>query len=316
MGGVKRSKQMSQKPNPFFNQIRKKSLIVLLVLFAFGHGIQAQRITIERDIVYAHRDGLDLMLDIGNVTGHQGKIPALIFLPGNAWGWAWGSSWNRNQYYPVLGNFALEGYVAISIDYSPISIKDGEKTKFPFPTQLYDVKNAIRWVRAHAEQYGIDPEKIGLLGWSSGAHLALLDALTRPEDNMDGDINYPAYSASVQAVVAIGADTDLLVEYEDYPKTQPPSRDILVALIGGTPSDKPDMYRIASPITYARIDSPPILSIMGMEDAPKLAQMFDSRMKEVGAIHTLVLVNDMGHENAWDDDAVIPFFNKWLKNGK
>jgi acetyl esterase/lipase len=209
----------------------------------------------------------------------------------------------------VLPQTAREGYVAISIEYSPISIKEGGKTKFPFPTQIYDVKNAIRWVRAHADQYGIDPEKIGLLGWSSGGHLALLAALTGPEDGLDGDAEYAENTCDVQAVVTIGAPTDMAANYADYPD----DRDVLQALLMGTPTDRQDAYRVASPITYVHKGSPPILSIMGTDDAPSQAEILDTRMKEVGANHTLLLIEGMGHENSWDDPSILPFFNKYLK---
>jgi acetyl esterase/lipase len=272
-------------------------------------GAQAQRVTIEKDIVYASRDGLDLMLDVGKVEEQQGRLPAIIYLPGNSWGAAWGFAWDRSQGLIPIMQTAREGYVVISIDYSPISIKEGGKTKFPFPTQIYDVKNAIRWVRAHADQYGIDPEKIGLLGWSSGGHLALLAALTGPKDNLDGDVKYAENTCDVQAVVTIGAPTDMAANYADYPD----DRDVLQALLMGTPTDRQEAYHVASPITYVHKGSPPILSIMGTDDAPGQAEILDARMKEVGANHTLLLIEGMEHHNDWVDPSVIPFFNKYLK---
>jgi acetyl esterase/lipase len=289
---------------------RRLFYVTVLLMVATGLPLQGQKVLVEKGIVYFSRDGLSLMLDLARPADQRGVEPAVIFLPGNGWGRWWGPEFDRRQFSYAIEDTAESGYVAIAIDYSPTSIKDGSKTKFPFPTQIYDVKNAIRWVRANANRYGIDSEKIGLVGWSSGGQLALLAGLTRPQDNLDGDIKNGEYRCDVQAVVSIGAIADMKKAYAESGDR----RDTFEALLGGSPAAVPEKYRIASVVTYVRGDSPPILSIMGENDYPSQAELLDRKMKEVGATHTLVLVPAMGHANAWSNPQVLPFFDKHLKD--
>lgn len=304
---------MTNKIHSTSGNCRRSIFTFIFLIFIAHSAIQAQEVTIEKDLIFDTRDGLNLMLDLARLADNPEKMPALIFLPGNAWGWYWAPSMDHRQNRVTIRKFAQEGYVAISIDYSPVSIKEAGKTKYPFPIQLFDVKNAIRWVRSRADLYGIIPDKIGLVGWSSGGHLALLAALTRPEDDMDGDIRNPGYSCDVQAVVSIGANSDLSIAYNEK-KDEANIIHIYEALLGGSPDERPEMYRKASPITYVYKDCPPILSIMGTNDYPKQAEILDKRMKEVGSSHILDLIQGMGHSNYWNDPWVIPFLNKYLKN--
>lgn len=295
------------------NDMWRYLFTAVLLLLATHPITLAQEVSIEKDLIYSTRDGLNLMLDLARPTDGSERMPALIFLPGNGWGYYWGPSMDHRQYRITIRKIAQAGYVAISIDHSPISIKEDGKVRFPFPTQLYDVKNAIRWARSHADQYGIISDKIGLIGWSSGGHLALLAALTRAQDDLDEDTTDAGYSCNVQAVVSIGAISDLSIAYNDFRGDAVVPR-VYTDLLGGSPAERPEMYRISSPINYVHRDSPPILSIMGTNDYPKQAEMLDQRMKEVGAIHILKLIQGMGHSNYWSDPAVIQFFDKYLKN--
>jgi acetyl esterase/lipase len=289
----------------------------ILAFGAMTSAANAQEVTIERDVVYAHRTGLDLMLAIATVEARTDRVPALIFLPGNGWGRWGGPTMDRRQYWGALKKTALKSYVAVSIDISPISITDQAKARFPFPTQLFDVKNAIRWVRAHADQYGVDPDRIGLIGWSSGGHLALLAALTRAEDGMDGDVLFPELACNVQAVVSMGAPTDLASFYAECVGLEDPInrgyRLMLETLLGGTPDQVPEAYRRTNPVNYVRTGAPPVLSIYGSDDEPEQAHALDARMKEVDAEHTLKVIQGMGHENVWNDPDVMPFFDRVLK---
>jgi acetyl esterase/lipase len=295
-------------------------IIAVVLLCAAASAIDTSGVTLERDIVYARRPGLDLKVDVAFLAGGLQKVPAIIFIPGNGWGWWWDQTMDRRQCSWALPGVVAKGYVAVSIDHSPSSQLDAGKARFPFPAQVSDVKNAIRWVRAHAEQYGIDESRIGVIGFSSGGHLATLAGLTCPDDGMDGEVLYPGYSANVQAVVSLGAPMNLERSYrESVGQRDPDLRQnvsILELFLGGSLEQVPDMFRRANPAAYVRPDSPPILSIYGVNDDPQRGEELDARMKEVGVEHTLKVIKGMGHEFRWYDPDIWRFLDRVLKSVK
>jgi acetyl esterase/lipase len=104
---------------------------------------------------------------------------------------------------------AERGYVAVTVDYRLLSGSEGIKTNDPFPAQLHDVKCAVRWLRGNAEQYNIDPARIGVYGCSFGGYLALMLGLTDLSDAMEGECGNLNLSSEVQAVVNMSGLTDL-----------------------------------------------------------------------------------------------------------
>lgn len=83
-----------------------------------------------------------------------------------------------------------------------------------FPAQIHDAKAAIRWVRANAKKYHVDPDRIGVTGGSAGGHLSLLVGLTDPASNLEGNSGNPDQSSRVQAVVNVFGPTDMAFCYE------------------------------------------------------------------------------------------------------
>ena len=147
---------------------------------------------------------------------------------------------------------AQRGYVAVTVDYRQTSIKEKGKIKFLFPAQLYDVKCAIRRLRANAKKYSIYSNHIGVAGWSSGGHLALMLGLTVLSDGLEGDCGDREYPSRVQAVVIACGPTELVSMYNESSDEPGP----VVDLLGGNPQELPDQYAKASPITYVRSDAP------------------------------------------------------------
>lgn len=205
--------------------------------------------------------------------------------------------------------------MAVSVDYRLTSVRESGNVKYPFPAQVHDVKCAVRWLRANAREYKIDPDRIGAVGWSSGAHLALMLGLTDTSHGLEGECGDLNYSSRVQAVVSLAGPTDFIGLYQET-RYSP-----IEALLGGTPEEVPEQYRMASPLTYVSKDDPPVLSIHGDRDPevpPKQAELLDAKMKEVGASHTLILETGAGHHtsdlvNFYEDNPVWDFFDRHLK---
>jgi acetyl esterase/lipase len=207
-------------------------------------------VVFEKDVVYGKGGGADLKLDLSRPKDAQGKkLPCVVVIHGG--GWAAG---DKSAHDDLTWKFAQRGYVSATVGYrfAPASA---------FPAQVNDVKCAVRFLRANADKYGIDPRRIGAVGFSAGAHLSMMLATMDKEDGLEGDGGWPDQPSKVQAAVSFFGPTDLAA-------TDVPDRvkDILKAFIGGTPVDKPREYRQASPLTYVSPGDAPMLLFQGTRD--------------------------------------------------
>ncbi|WP_081752091.1 alpha/beta hydrolase [Paenibacillus sp. 1-18] len=194
-----------------------------------------------------YRDPMD---ELFNREGNQEKYPLIIYLQGCGWGW---SKQDTFAFVPQLSEFAKMGYVIASVQYRT-------SDSAIFPAQIQDVKAAVRFLKANASLYNIDPERVGVWGDSSGAHLALLLGLTEGNEEFTGDREYPNESSSIQAVVDWFGPTDFLT-MSQYPSVfdhdsphSPESK-----LVGGAIQENKDKARKASPMQYIHSEAPPIL---------------------------------------------------------
>jgi len=167
------------------------------------------------------------------------KRTAVILLHGG--GWSFGHRSEMHRYARLLRD---RGFVAIAAEYR----LTGEA---PWPVQILDVKDVIRWVAGNADWLRIDPAKIALQGFSSGGHLALLAAATA------GGVAFGA-PAPVAAVVSLFAPPDLTQAV--FPVRPPP----LISLFG--PEGNEDLARAASPLYHIAPGFPPAFLLSGMED--------------------------------------------------
>ena len=185
-----------------------------------------------------------------------------------------------------------------------------------FPAQIHDAKAAVRWLRANATKYDVDPNHIGVTGRSAGGHLSLLVGLTDPDDDLEGDSGSPGESSRVQAVVNVFGPTEMAECYRTSSVAW-----IFRLFMGGTPDEAADTYQQASPIAYVSDDDPPVLTLQGDQDRlvpVAQATMLDEKMKSVGAPHTLTVFKGHGHGfggeyRAKELDAMWAFFDEHLK---
>lgn len=288
--------------------------VVLGVLVLAGNVALCADIVIEENVTYGKAGDTELKLDLARQQG-DGPFPAIVFIHGGGW-----SGGNRQMYRGQIQEAAQRGYVAATISYRLMKYDEAKKettTADPiFPAQIHDAKAAIRWVRANATKYNIDPNRIGVTGGSAGGHLSLLVGLTDPASGLEGDSGNPEQSSRVQAVVNVFGPTDMVYCLE---KSSAPW--IVRLFMGGTPAEVGERYKAASPITYVSDNDPPVLTLHGDHDALvpiEQATALDTKMKAVGASHTLMVFEGQGHgfggednKKAWD--ATWEFFDRHLK---
>ena len=176
------------------------------------------------------------------------KRPGLIFIHGG--GWAAGS---HDDLSKQIQYAARKGYVAVSVGYR-FAPQD------PFPAQIEDVKCAVRWLRAHAAELKLDGDKLGAIGFSAGAHLAMMVGVMDAGDGLEGEGGWADQSSKVQAVVAYFGPTNFQVELPAV------SKGIVKHFIGFEQSEKPELYKQASPINYVNQGDAPMLLYQGTAD--------------------------------------------------
>ena len=254
-------------------------------------------IVLEENITYGKAGDTELKLDLARPQGN-GPFPAIVFIHGGGW-----SGGNRQAYRGQIQEAAKRGYVAATISYRLMKYDEAKKettTADPiFPAQIHDAKAAIRWVRANAKKYHVDPDRIGVTGGSAGGHLSLLVGLTDPSSGLEGDSGNPDQSSRVQAVVNVFGPTDMAYCYEKSSVAW-----IFRLFMGGTPAEAAERYKAASPITYVSKDDPPVLTLHGDQDAlvpVEQARMLDEKMKAAGASHTLIVFKGQGHGFGGED---------------
>ncbi|MBO0880427.1 MAG: alpha/beta hydrolase [Mycobacterium sp.] len=201
--------------------------------------------------LYGNADGVELSLDLVLPQQQSAEpYPVAVWLFGG--GWSDGSRTGGVGYWCSL--LAAHGIASASVDYR----LSGDA---PFPAQIHDVKAAIRWVRANAATYGIDPDRIGIWGHSAGGHLAALAALTGELPQLEGNCGTPGVSSRIQAAAIASANTDFLALDPadlDHP--------IFTQFFGGTRAEREDVIRLASPLTHVQPEAPPFLIAHGTLD--------------------------------------------------
>ncbi len=238
-------------------------------------------VTVKKDIAY--REGnpmwvLDLYLPEG--AAPEGGRPGLVVVHGGGWknGDKAGGMWSS-----IPAGYAAKGYVAIGVNYR----------MYPEVGMLdciADVKCAVRWLRAHAEEYGLDSDRIGAYGNSAGAHLVSILGLTSKEAGLEGDGPYKDVSSQVQAVCASATPADFIHWSSNQPASIP-------ALTQGG-GEMEENAKKASPVTYVSKDAPPFLLVHAKDDRTVPYQQgrdLSEKLKAAGADVTLMSYDDGGH---------------------
>jgi acetyl esterase/lipase len=221
----------------------------------------------------SYRDGSRAcVLDLALPKGHSDRPrPAVIVIHGGGWIEGDKSSFDVQRTPGNIVDFAAAGFVAASVNYR----LSGEA---PFPAGLYDCQAAVRWLRAHASEYHLDPNRIGAYGNSAGGHLALLLGLLAPSSGLEErDGPFPAESSGVQAVVSDSGPIDLVAEHKNGTL-----RTVIERFLGGPPDQKRlAAYRAASPINHLGGKMPPLLLIYGEADNQVDARTADRLVSEL-----------------------------------
>ena len=236
-------------------------------------------VTVDHDVVYASIKGGDLHLDVYEPSADRGTAsrPAVMLIHGGGW-----SSFDKSTMRGMGEFLARHGFVAFSVDYRLFTGKENL-----WPAQLDDAQTSVRWVRAHAGKYNINPDRLGAFGHSAGAQLAALLGMEDTRENSDPAL--AKYSSRVQAVVDVSGPTDFTIP--DGPEGEA----FMASFLGVAYAKNQEVWRDASPVFHVGKKNAAFLIVHGTQDeSVPLAhaqELFD-KMHAAGETAKLLKMND------------------------
>lgn len=265
-------------------------------------------VVFEKDIAYSNPGGERLELDMARPKDAKGLSPAIVCIHGGGF-----RAGNRQHHDRLCVQLARRGYVAVTVSYRLAPAHQ-------FPAAVNDVKAAVRWLRANAAKYGINPERIGATGDSAGGHLALFLGLTADVKSFDaaegGNIDQSSW---VHCVVDLYGPSDFTKSYDKSVD----AAEVLPLFLGGDLKTARHRHILASPLNWVTPHAAPTLAIHGTLDpyvAHEQAVWLIDRLKSADVQAELLTLEGAGHGFKGDDakraqEAMFAFFDKHLKRG-
>lgn len=259
----------------------------------------------EAGIEYTNPDEQHLQLNLARPKSGEGPFPVVVCIHGGGF-----RAGHRDGYNKLCVQLAERGYVAVTVSYRLAP-------KYQFPAAVHDVKAAVRWVRANAKKYHVDPARIGTTGGSAGGHLAQFLAVTPGVAQFEGDGGNSDQSSRVTCVVNVYGPSDLTKSYG----ASVDAAQVLPLFLGGDLEQERHRHILASPLYWVTPDAAPTLCIHGTKDAYvayEQATWMVDRLKACDVDVELLTLEGAGHgfkgEDAVKaDQALFAYFDKRLK---
>jgi len=258
--------------------------VALIASAAWSTSLVAQSAHKLADLQYADAGGQALKLDLYQPS--KPHAPLLVWLHGGRW------EVGSKEKMPLAG-LVERGYAIASLDFRPAS-------RARFPGQVHDIKAAVRYLRARAPDYGYDATRIGILGESSGGHLAALVGTTNGRAELEGNLGeHLGVSSEVHAIVSYFGASDLLtILAQSTPYGLGIREPALKTLLGALPSDDEALARLASPVFQVDGRDPPLLLLHGDQD-PQMpinqSHELEGAYERAGLDAKLIVVHGAGH---------------------
>jgi acetyl esterase/lipase len=262
-------------------------------------------VVFEKGIEYANSDGQHLQLNLARPAKGDGPFPTVLCIHGGGF-----RAGKRESHDALCLRLAQHGYVALTVTYRLAP-------KYRFPAAVHDVKAAIRWIRANAAKYHVDPERIGVTGGSAGGHLAQFLGVTAGVKEFEGTGGNPEQSSAVACVVNYYGPSDFT---KSYGKSVD-AAEVLPLFLGGDLKTARREHIRASPLYWVTPDAAPTLCVHGTEDkyvAHEQAVWLVDRLKAAGVEAELLTLEGAGHgfrgkEAEAAERAMLAFFARHLK---
>lgn len=241
-------------------------------------------VTQTNSVVYATRGDRALRIDTFVPKSVNELKTVVVLVHGGGW-----KKGDRSGEHTKAAWFSDRGYVAVCPEYR----LSGEAK---FPAAIHDVKDAVRWTRDHARDWGADPDRIVVMGFSAGAHLVALAATAGPEAQLESP-SASATSSNVAASIVVAGPTDTEDEQAFKSARRPDSN--YIRFLGGTPDEVRDTYRVASPAHWVGGNEPPMLFVA--EGAPERYAAIRAKLDSHGVQNDILnLTGGLHSEWNWE----------------
>ena len=289
------------------HQRRRFALLILLAaLLSLGVGARAQEDTGRvRDVIYGRKSGVALTMDVFKPAKPNG-IGVIVIISG-----AWVS--DHDGIRPEVSKFFTDRGQTV------FQVVHGSQPKFTLRDIVLDIHRAVRFIRVHAADYGVDPDRLGIIGRSSGGHLALMMAASGGPGEPTAKDPVDRASSKVQAVAVFYPPTDFLNFGKEGQRalTYEPLRfiwHVFAVPDKATDGERDEIARTFSPIYLLSKNSPPTLIIHGDADTLvplQQSQLVMAKLDEAKVPHKLVVREGKGH--GWPDEINdIPLLADWF----
>lgn len=273
-----------------------RSIVGSICLLVLAFAQTANAVKIEENVIYGHKDGMALIYHV--ITPDEQNGAAVLLMLSGGW------------YSPVMTGEILASLTSFLTDegFTLIAVNHGSSPRYQVPDAVRDVRRAVRHIRANADSYGIDADRLGVYGASAGGHLSLMLGLASDQGNAEAEDPIDRESNRVDAVVAYFPPVDLkdLVSPEsDYPALRFDA----------------ELASANSPIEFVSDDDPPILLIHGDQDEVvpvKHSQRLHASLQEAGVTSEYIEIEGAGHNFGTPEHservekATLDFFKKHL----
>jgi acetyl esterase/lipase len=265
-----------------------RNVLIVATLVAVVGSVRASaaragEIVFEEGVEYANPDNQHLQLNLARPKDGAGPFPAIVCIHGGGFRAGERKGWDAR-----VKKFAEHGFVAVTVTYRLAP-------KYQFPAAVNDVKAAVRWLRANAAKYHVDPDRIGATGDSAGGHLTLFLGVTGGVKQFDAaDGGNTSESSRVQAVVDFYGPSDFT---QSYGKSVD-AHIVLPMFFGGNLDEKRKLHVIGSPLYWVTPEAAPTLLLHGTEDkyvAHEQAVWMFERLQAAQVDAKLVTLQGAGH---------------------
>ncbi|QDV42067.1 Carboxylesterase NlhH [Stieleria neptunia] len=285
--------------------VMRRFSFCLLLVFSIGRPAYSAEPAIQRDLSYAKINGVDLKLDF-YPSQADGVSPLIVWVHGGAWR----AGDKRNV---PIKRLTGQGFSIATLNYRLSGTAR-------FPAQTEDIKAGIRFLRAHAARFEIDPDRIVIAGASAGGHLAALvgvsDGVQTVENLAMGNAEI---SSHVSAIVSLyGASNLLTILSQSTPHGLSDREPALKLLLGDLPTGAPEAARLASPVQHVDPSDPPLLLIHGDQD-PQMpinqSHELEGAYQRAGLDVTFHVLHGAAHGgNAFYDDQHLKLIADWIRS--
>lgn len=292
---------------PSWRRLLSLSLLLAPLFTDGAELVVPDTVRFERGIEFSNPDGQHLQVNLARPKSGEGPFPAVVCIHGGGF-----RAGTREGYDALCVKLAERGYVAVTVTYRLAPA-------YQFPAAVHDCKAAVRWLKARAETYQVDPRRIGAMGGSAGGHLALFLGVTAgvPAFEGQGHLNQ---TSDVNCVVSYFGPSDFT---QSYGKSVD-AHEVLPLFFGGNLEQKRREHIVGSPLYWVTPAAAPTLCIHGTKDtyvAHEQAVWMVDRLKSCAVEAQLVTLEGAGHgfkgeEAQKAEDAMFAFFDAHLHPAK